>query len=218
MVLGIYGAGGLGREILLVSRQINLTGKRWDKIIFIDDAEINTSESKIDNITYRNMTSQYSKQSIEIAIAVGEPGTRRKLREKISKDGYPLALLVHPSVYIPEDTRLGAGTIVSYNCFLSCGVTVEENVLLQPGIIIGHDNVIGSDSVISTNVVIAGGCRIGSETYIGLQVPVKENITIGSRTIVGMGSVVERDIPDEVIALGNPARPMKRNIDQKVFH
>ena len=44
-----------------------------------------------------------------------------------------------------------------------------------------------------------------------------QGISIGNDTIVGMASVVHRDIPDNVIALGNPARPMKNNDDHRVF-
>ena len=47
---------------------------------------------------------------------------------------------------------------------------------------------------------------------------VKQLLTIGKSSIVGMGSVVQRDIPDEVIVLGNPARVLKRNEEKKVFN
>ena len=44
-----------------------------------------------------------------------------------------------------------------------------------------------------------------------------EKVSVGSESIVGMGSVVYRDIPDGVIALGNPARVARKNEDKKVF-
>ena len=36
-------------------------------------------------------------------------------------------------------------------------------------------------------------------------------------TIIGMGSLVYKDVPNEVVALGNPARPIKKNVDRRVF-
>jgi len=42
-------------------------------------------------------------------------------------------------------------------------------------------------------------------------------VKIGDSSIIGMGSVVYKDIPDEVIALGNPARVARKNEDKKVF-
>ena len=46
---------------------------------------------------------------------------------------------------------------------------------------------------------------------------VKENVKIGNDSIIGMGACVFNDIKENMIALGNPARPMKTNIEHKVF-
>ena len=83
--------------------------------------------------------------------------------------------------------------------------------------IIGHDVAIGENSVISSMVNMGGGCVVGHNTYIGMGALIKEGVTIGSNSIIGMGSVVYNDIPDEVIALGNPARVVRKNIEKKVF-
>ena len=72
------------------------------------------------------------------------------------------------------------------------------------------------NTVLSPNVALGGKCNIGENSYIGMSVPVKEGITIGSDTVIGMGSVVLRDIPDGVVAMGNPARAMAKN-DHGVF-
>lgn len=66
-------------------------------------------------------------------------------------------------------------------------------------------------------VSISGHVTIGEKTYIGISVPIKQNVNIGSQSIVGMGSAVIRDIPDDVIAFGNPARVMKKNEEHRVF-
>ena len=217
MILGIYGAGGLGHEIYILARQINAINKKWSDIIFIDDNP-NPNEFKgISPIAFDLATAKYSSQTIEFIITVGEPRFRKLLRNKISDCGYLLAKLIHPEVYIDDSVQLGDGVIICSNCFVSCSISIGDNVLIQPNASIGHDCTIGKDSVLSTNVCIAGSCSIGSETYIGMQVPIKEGTQIGSNSIVGMGSVVIRDIPDHVIALGNPARPMKENIEEKVF-
>ena len=218
MLLGIYGAGGLGREILILARQINENGKRWDDCLFIDDTKKQSVLFGQQVLSFDEVKDKYTGESLEVIIAVGEPHARKILRERVTEADFSLTVLIHPSVMIDNSTKLGWGTVVGLNCFISCDISIGENVLIQPNACIGHDNQIGNDSVISTFVCIAGGCIIGDETYIGLNVPIKENIKIGNQSIVGMGSVVSRDIPDQVIALGNPARVMKDNIEHKVFH
>ncbi len=83
--------------------------------------------------------------------------------------------------------------------------------------IVGRDLQVGDHSVISSMVNIGGGCVIGSGSFIGMGALIKEGVRIGSNVIVGMGSVVYADIPDDVIALGNPARVAHPNTDRKVF-
>jgi sugar O-acyltransferase (sialic acid O-acetyltransferase NeuD family) len=217
MILGIYGAGGLGREVMVLAQQINEHSERWKEIIFIDDFSGIPSLKGKSVLTFNEVIAKYNSESIEIVIANGEPHVRNMLRERVNNAGLPLAVLVHPSVSIPEGTTIGEGTIICYNSFISCDVTIGTNVLIQPCASIGHDSQVGNDTVISSYVCISGGCVIGEETYIGIHVSVREKIVIGSQTIVGMGSVVTRDIPDCVIALGNPARAMKENENHKVF-
>lgn len=217
MVLGIYGAGGLGRELLILAQQINKKNAYWEEILFIDDNKYCDQLKNVRVINFDELLLTYTTDMLEITIGIGEPYIRKRLRDKVYGAGYRLATLIHPSVFITEDTVIGAGTIICSNSFISCEVKIGENVLIQPSVNIGHDNRIGSDIVISTNVCISGGCSIGDETYIGVQVPIKENVNIGKSSIIGMGSVVIRDIPDNVIAIGNPARAMKENIDHKVF-
>ena len=82
---------------------------------------------------------------------------------------------------------------------------------------IGHDAIIGKGSVIGSFVDIAGSCVVGENVFLAINVVMKQGISIGDNTIVGLASVVHRDLPSSVIALGNPARPMKKNEGKSVF-
>lgn len=58
-----------------------------------------------------------------------------------------------------------------------------------------------------------GGIRIGEEAWLGYGCIVLDGVTIGDGAVIGAGSVVNRDIPDYVIAAGNPARVVKHRGD-----
>lgn len=52
--------------------------------------------------------------------------------------------------------------------------------------------------------------RVGNNVWIGASVTVLPGVTIGSNTVIGAGSVVNRDIPDGVVAVGNPCRVLRK--------
>ena len=81
--------------------------------------------------------------------------------------------------------------------------------------IVGHDIEIGPNSVISSTVNLGGNVKIGSCSYVGMGAHVKEGIKIGSNSILAMGAILIKDVPDGMIAVGNPARPILKNIDRK---
>jgi len=217
MILGIYGAGGLGREVLILAQQINKDQNRWEEITFIDDISELSIIKKTRVLSFDEISDYYNKNIIEISIAVGEPLGRKKLKEKIEDNKYNITTLIHPSIYISECTKIGKGSIICANSFISCDTIIGSNVLVLHNTIIGHDNSIGNNSVIAGSVAIGGECKIGGNTYIGLGAIVKEHTSIGDNTIIGMGSVVFRDVTDGVIALGNPARIIKRTEEMRVF-
>jgi sugar O-acyltransferase (sialic acid O-acetyltransferase NeuD family) len=217
MILGIYGAGGLGREVFELADTINQSSKRWSKIIFIDDSENIKDLRKIPIYTFSELQKSNLQEDIEVCIAIGEPAIRAILYEKLITNEIQIATLIHPDVSIPESTNIGIGTIICKFVSITCDIHIGNNVYIHPMTCIGHDAQIGKNSVISSFVDVAGNCIVGNETFLAMNVIIKQGISVGDKTIVGLASVVHRDIPDSVIALGNPARPMKNNEKQKVF-
>lgn len=211
MKLAIYGAGGFGREVLEMAKQINHVYSRWSEIFFIDDIILAECVNGAPVVRFTPML-----QDIEVIIAMGEPASKKKIAEKISGK-YSLATLIHPDVYIPESTVISKGCIISTGVFISCNVFIDENTLIQPKACIGHDVVIGKHSVISSLVTVGGSTKVGEQSFVGMNSTLKEKITIGDHTIISMGSVVLNDIRDSVIAMGNPARVMLDNVQERVF-
>lgn len=220
MVLGVYGAGGLGREVyeLALDIQDGTGTSKWEQIVFIADYADKGDICGVPVITFEVFQEQFSKENSEIVIAVGEPQARAKLRNKVESYGYSLATLVHPSARVSRWAKLGKGCVVTYGCYISFSGQLGDNALLQPSCGVGHDVIIEEDCVVSACVRIAGKTTVGKRTYIGMQTVIRENVAIGKDVIIGMGSSVHRDIEAGMVALGNPARPIQRSEGQGVFH
>ncbi|KAF1367378.1 NeuD/PglB/VioB family sugar acetyltransferase [Yokenella regensburgei] len=211
MRLGIYGAGGQGRETLVLARQINRLSFRWSAIFFIDDVTGEKVISGADVVRFADL--DFS--NLEISIALGEPLQRQRLAEKVAPKA-PLATLIHPGVFVPEDSLIGQGSILAQGVFLSCDVTLGENVLVQPNAYISHDCEVGPHSVISSQVSLGGRTRIGARNFLGMNAVVKEKVTLGDDVVIGMGAVVLDDIADSRVAFGHPARIQRMN-NKRIF-
>jgi sugar O-acyltransferase (sialic acid O-acetyltransferase NeuD family) len=218
MNLGIYGAGGFGKEVYDVACRQNTLNRCWDEIFFIDDYRENGSDFYLSKaFTLPHVIKKFTKDNFEIVIAIGEPAVRIYLKNKLLENGIKLGIVVDPSAIISPTAKLGAGVIVTSDCIIASSVIIGENVAINVKSIVGHDVVLDNDVVLSSMVNIGGACNIGTGTYLGMGCLIKEGLDIGDEVIVGMGSVVHHNIPSRMIALGNPARPMRENIEKKVF-
>jgi len=215
--LGIYGAGGLGREVFELAVAINNSKQRWSEIIFIDDGENIENPRGLSIYSFAEIIKKIDVEDIEFCIAIGEPEIRRDLYKKLVKSNMRMATLIHPEVTIPESTVIGAGVVICKFVSITCDISIGENVYIHPMACIGHDATIENHAVISSFVDVAGDCLVGSCSFLAINVILKQGICVGKNSIVGLASVVHRDIPDNVIALGNPARPMKNNTEKRVF-
>lgn len=218
MKLCIYCAGGLGKEVFDIADRINNIDHRWDEIIFVDDSEGLGNNCYLGRLfKFDKILVEFRENKLEFIIANGEPFVREKLYLKLKENNFKVISLIDPQASISPCANIGDGSIAYPFSIIASDATVGNNVLVNAGAIIGHDIIVGHNTVISPQVCIGGGTKIGDNSYIGMGSKIKEKLVIGSSVIVGMSSAVHKDIPDNVIAMGNPARPMRRNDDKKVF-
>ena len=209
----IYGSGGLGLETMdILTKNIRSKTVEDHECMFI-----------VDNVTDRQFNGfqvvdfQEAVVGSKITIAVGEPKTRNVLREKIENKNLVLSSIISDTAFVSDSATIARGAIIAPFASIQAQAIIGENVAVNTQAIIGHHVELLDGSVISSQVNLGGACHVGEQSYVGMGALIREKVLIGSQSIVGMGSVVYRDIPDGVIALGNPARVAKKNEDKKVF-
>ena len=122
-----------------------------------------------------------------------------KLRIKKPIDYNSIEYLRSRGVQIGENVNLINTTIDWSHGFL---VTIGNRVTLTGVKILAHDG----STQIPFGVSKVGKVTIGDEVFVGHGTIILPNVRIGSRVVVGAGSVVTRDIPDNSVAAGNPAK------------
>lgn len=218
-ILCIFGAGGFGIEIAELSLRINQLRKRWDEICFIDDTPSKqaTLINKLNVRPYDWALENSTFFQCKFVIAIGEPSSRRLIAERLVRDGFTFDTLIDPTAIVADNAVIEHGVIIPQFATVASNSHLGFNSCLNVGSVIGHGIQIGSHTALSSYAVIGGDSTIGECTYIGMGALVKEKLRIGSCVVIGMGSVVHYNIEDGLIALGNPAKVVRRNEDQKVF-
>lgn len=217
MILYIYCAGGFGKEVMDVARRQNESCNNWSDIKFVDDVLAESEKYGAQVLKFDEIVSAGLLMEGEFVIANGEPAARCVINNRLVAAGASLGRVIDKSTIISSAARVDEGVVITPFCSVSSDAFIGRNASVNTMSIIGHDVRIGENSVVSSMVNIGGGCTIGENSYIGMGALIKEGVQIGSNSIVGMGSVVYNDIPDGMIALGNPARVMRSNTEQKVF-
>lgn len=92
------------------------------------------------------------------------------------------------------------------------GIKIEDDVLLGSGIHIyvhNHSYTNNSVPIIDQGFDFSKSVVIKKGSWIGAKVIILPGVTIGENSVIGAGSVVVKNIPDRVVAIGNPARVIK---------
>lgn len=108
--------------------------------------------------------------------------------------------------------RVGKAFFANYNTVMLDGadITFGNYVFIAPNCVFTTAGHALDTPQRNAGLEIALPITVGDNVWIGANVTVLPGVTIGSDTVIGAGSVVTRDIPSGVIAVGNPCRVMRK--------
>lgn len=124
----------------------------------------------------------------------------RKILEYLRGEPQHIEKLMKRGLKIGKNfNRMGGVIIDPSHCY---HITIGDNVTLAPRVhILAHD----ASSFIFIGKTRAANVVIGDNVFIGASSIILPGVHIGNRVIIGAGSVVTKDIPDNSVAVGNPA-------------
>jgi acetyltransferase-like isoleucine patch superfamily enzyme len=118
--------------------------------------------------------------------------------------------VIHPEALVSNHAKIGEGVLLEAFTKVANGVVMGNHCIVNSFSAINHDQKIGENVLIAGNVSMAGR-EIGSNTVVADGASIAFKRTVGRCCIVGDGAVVTKDLPDNVIAYGNPARVVRKN-------
>ena len=150
---------------------------------------------------------------------LGKNTIRRKILSTFRDLGYKTPCFIHPSVKIANNVEIAQAVYILPSCTIMPFVNIEDYCMISMGAKVAHHSHLKQGCFLSTGVNFGANIIADQDTYIGIGATIMTGVKrLGNDCLVGAGSVVIRDVDDNAVVAGVPAKIIKyKGIDSKVF-
>ena len=140
--------------------------------------------------------------------AIGGSDGRARLDylEVFRKYGFKTPSLIHPSAVVSKSATIGENCHILAGAVVSSMVVIGDACIVNTNASVDHECILAQGVHIAPGATLSGCVNIGKYSMVGAGSVVLPNVKIGENVIIGAGSVVTKDMPDSVVAYGNPAK------------
>lgn len=203
----IYGAGGHGKVVAdILERQA-----KYMLLGFLDDNPEVWGKELSGYKVFGGIDS-FADQGLArypFIVGVGDNQARRQLVARLNTLGCRFGRAIHPSAQIARDVELAPGVMIMANVVINPGSRVGNHTIVNTSATIDHDCVIGDFVHISPAATLAGNVVVQEGAHIGMGSLILPGVQVGAYSVIGAGAVVVSDIPERVVAIGVPAKPVR---------
>ncbi|MES2646930.1 MAG: acetyltransferase [Bacteroidota bacterium] len=155
--------------------------------------------------------SDYLKQEdYSCFIAIGNNQVRQRVFENIINRHLQVASIIHPSAIVSATAVIEEGTLVSASAIIQAQAKIGKAVICNTASVIEHECQVGDFAHIGPGAVLCGNVSVGEGSFVGAGAVINPGVTIGRNVVIGSGSVVIKDVANNCLVAGNPAREIKK--------
>ena len=199
----LIGAGGFAKSVI-----DSIDEKKYKIFGFIDDIKrgIHLGYPILTN----NLDSIEKKENYCYFISIGDNKKRKKWFKKLEENRLEIINVIDKTAVISKNVTLEKGIFVGKLAIINSDVRLGDNIVVNTKALLEHGVRVDSHSNISTNTTINGDVQIGQGSFIGSSSVINGQLRIGNNVMIGSGSVVIKDVEDNCVVAGVPAKLIRR--------
>ena len=201
----IMGAGTYGQVYAeYLKAEYNVIG-------YIDDNEnlVGNTINGIKVLGNRNFLFQNIDKNTAVFVPIGNNDIRVKLLQNLHNAGFSTPSFIHPHTQIHDSVKIGKAVYVLPATNIMPFTTIDNYVMVSIGANIAHHNHINEGCFFSHGVNIGAFVTIGEKAYVSAAATVILKVKVGKNALIGAGAVVIKDVPDNAVMAGVPAKILK---------
>lgn len=138
----------------------------------------------------------------------GKMALRKELTERILLEGGIIPTIIHPLASVSKYSVIGDGCLVGPYAVIQAQCKIGNGVIVRDNALVCHDTTIDDYVFVGPKALVGAMLHIKDQAFIGQgSILISSKATeIGVNTLIGAGSLVTKPIPDNVVAVGCPAR------------
>lgn len=186
----IYGGGGHGLVCADIARSVG-----YEEVIFVDKDE------------KKGIAFSPSLPKYDVFVAIGDNKTRQIVLCEVKKHGFHCVSLIHPSAIISKSAQISPENVaIMPNVVINAFAKVRVGAIVNSTALVEHECEVGDFTHIAVGAKLAGNVRVGAFAMIGAGATIIPNRQICDHAIIGAGAVVARDITENGVFVGVPAK------------
>lgn len=203
----IVGCKGFAKELLEVCHQLG----RTENLAFFDNISTHLPEQLFGQFpilrSEDEVKAHFKENSKDFALGLGNPKLRMRMCELFENWGGILKSIISPHAAIANfGLEIGPGATILAHATITGSAQIGKGLLMYPNALITHDCVISNFVELSPGATILGNCQLAENVQIGSNATILPNLYIGQNVIVGAGAVVTKNIDNNKLVKGVPAK------------
>ncbi len=192
----IIGASGHGRVIA------SILADQFGEILFVDANPYD--DSVLDQKVLFQRIDDY--RGYKFFLGIGNNEIRTILFSQLNELGIICSNCIAEQTFIARDAMIEQGVVICPGAVVGSKAVLHNNTIVNTLSSVDHDCILGENSQVTAGVTFGGNTVVGENCFFGIKSATIPGIKVGNNSKIMAGSVLYKDVPDNVLVGGNPAR------------